>query len=167
MLTPPSLQLCWFLIIPKEYKPTPLMLPQLSQLFHQHKKAFVSLSHFFYFIFFFYYKRHQQHFIVCNVATSLLPFKIPAALWEKNKKLAHAAVVQDAIQNMLSSFCVKVRCIQCVMVHLSDTGIFNEGDHTLKVQCDQLTNMCDEQDHQDSKPKIYTFHTIAILTVTL
>lgn len=29
------------------------MLPQLSQLFHQHKKAFVSLSHFFYFIFIF------------------------------------------------------------------------------------------------------------------
>lgn len=89
MLTPPSLQLCWFLIIPKEYKPTPLMLPQLSQLFHQHKKAFVSLSHFFYFIYFFYYKRHQQHFIVCNVATSLLPFKIPAALWKKKNKNLH------------------------------------------------------------------------------
>ena len=144
------------------------MLPQLSQLFHQHKKAFVSLSHFFFN--FFYYKQYQQHFIVCNVATSLLPFKIPAALWKKNKKkksLHMQLLFRTTSKTCCHLFVLKSGLYNVLWYISLDIGIFNEGNHALKVQCDQLTNACDDQDHQDSKPKIYTSHTIAILTVTL
>lgn len=56
MLTPPSLQLCWLLIIPKEHKPTLLMPPQqLSRRFHPHRKHLCELSTLFFFNYYHYY----------------------------------------------------------------------------------------------------------------
>lgn len=84
--TPPLPQLLWFLIIPKEHKATLLMLPQLSQVFHQHNSIFFLITFllFAYLFFLFYYKLYQMLLIVSLAAPTLLflPFLKSLKSWQ-------------------------------------------------------------------------------------